>query len=381
MSDVGLNLSVLDLFVVGAMIALPLTTILLVILFWRRIAGHGRRRILDAAIVVLGLLWVLPVGLFAVLWVDALIEETRAAQRHFTLTAERRIDGVVLPAGSEVMLDGYDRLDSATLPAGAELTLDGAAWRGYIKFVSSWDKDVAAPARIGVGQLARDETFARVACRAGEAVAFWGAGGLRSCALAEDTPAQADLNAAEGGPWTTSFVCVAGRLVEFQPVSAQQVGGCTLAAPARLQNISCAAGAEIEIIGANLMSCALAEAQAFEGLELPIGSVLHLIGTPRRLERFLLPVLGSPFPAFGMRLPSYSEAWLCRTDWAVDQVVVPDDAFVEIGGAKLTGTLDFNCGVFRMGSLFEDRLIAGETWTKGRTVFRENLGLSPDARP
>jgi hypothetical protein len=91
-----------------------------------------------------------------------------------------------------------------------------------------------------------------------------------------------------------------------------------LAAPARLQNISCAAGAAIEIIGANLMSCTLAEAQAFEGFELPMGSVLHLIGTPRRLERFLLPAQGAPFPAFGMRLPSYSEVWLCRTDWAVD---------------------------------------------------------------
>jgi hypothetical protein len=60
---------------------------------------------------------------------------------------------------------------------------------------------------------------------------------------------------------------------------------------------------------------------------------------------------------------------------------VPYDAFVEIGGTKLTGTLDFNCGVFRMGSLFEDRLIAGETLTKGRTVFQENLGLLPDAHP
>lgn len=192
MSDVGLNFSASDVFVVGSIIALPLTTILLAILVWRRIGGHGRRRALNAGIAVLGLLWVVPVGLFAVLWIDGLIEEMRAAQRHFTLAAERRIDGVVLPAGSEVMLDGYDRLDAATLPAGVELTLDGAAWRGYVKFVSSLDKDAAAPARIGVGQAARDARFDGVACRAGESVAFWNAGGPRSCTLAENISGTAE---------------------------------------------------------------------------------------------------------------------------------------------------------------------------------------------
>jgi hypothetical protein len=170
-------------------------------------------------------------------------------------------------------------------------------------------------------------------------------------------------------------------MVEFQPSLEQQVARCSLAAPTQIQSMPCAAGAEIEIIGGNLTGCTLDEPRAFEGFEIPAGSVLHLIGTPGRLERFLLPAMMSPLPAFGMQLPSNAEVWLCRTDWAVDQVVVPYDAFVEIGSAKLTGTLDFDCGVFRMGSLFEDSRIAGETWTKGRTVFRENLDLPPSGRP
>ena len=381
MSDVGLSFSALDIFVVGAIIALPLTTILLAILVWRRISGRGRRRALNAGIVVLGLFWIVPLGLFAVLWVDGLIEEMLAARRHFTLTAERRIDGVVLPAGSEVMLDGYDRLESATLPAGAELTLDGVAWRGFIKFASSLDKDGAEPARISFGQPAADAAFDRISCRAGQTVAFWGSGGLRSCTLAEDTPAQADFADAQGRHRAVRFVCAADRVLEFQPGSDRQVATCTLAASAEVQNIPCAAGLPIEIIGADLGICALAVARVLDGIEVPAGSVLHLIGSPRRLERFLLPMMAVPLAALGMELPSNTEVWLCEKDRSVDKVIVPYDSFVAIGGVKLTGTLNFDCGVFRLGSLFEDSRINGETWAKGRTVFRENLDLPPYAHP
>jgi hypothetical protein len=381
MSDVGLSFSGPEIFAIATIIALPLTTILLVILVWRRIAGRGPRRALNAGIFVLGLLWVLPVGLFVVIWVDGLIEEMRAAQRHFTLTAERRIDGIVLPAGSEVMLDGYDRLESATLPAGAELTLDGVAWRGFVKFVSSIDKDAAEPARISFGQPASDANFDRVPCRGGQAVAFWGLGGLHSCTLASDFPAQADIADAKGEAKTARFLCAADRVVEFQPGGDKQVSTCTLAALAEVQSVPCAAGAQIEIIGAGLSSCTLAEARPFDGIEIPAGSALHLIGTPRRIERFLLPAMAMPITAFGIKLPSNTEVWLCEKDRAVDQLIVPYDAFVEIGGVKLTGTLNFDCGVFRLGSLFEDSQINGETWMRGRTVLRENVDLPTDTRP
>src|SRR5207244_1227404 len=135
-------------------------------------------------------------------------------------------------------------------------------------------------------------------------------------------------------------------------------------------HIPCAAGAEIEIIAANLITCTLATARVFNGLDIPEGSVLHLTDTKRRIERFALPAIASPLRAFGMELPSYTEVWLCRDRWAVDQLMVPNDLYVEIGGVKLTGTLNFDCGLFRLGALFEDSRIQGETWTKGRTVFR-----------
>lgn len=91
--------------------------------------------------------------------------------------------------------------------------------------------------------------------------------------------------------------------------------------------------------------------------------------------------MAMPITAFGMKLPSNTEVWLCEKDRAVDQLIVPYDSFVEIGGVKLTGTLNFECGVFPLGSLFEDSRINGETWMQDRTVFRENLDLPPDSRP
>jgi hypothetical protein len=208
-----------------------------------------------------------------------------------------------------------------------------------------------------------------------------GSRGLRSCTLAEDFPAQAEIPDAKGERKTARFICAVDQAVEFQPEGDKQVAICTLAASAEVQNIPCAEGSQIEIIGMGLSSCSLAKARVFDGIEIPAGSVLHLIGIPRRIERFLLPAIAMPMTAFGMKLPSNTEVWLCEKDRAVDQLIVPYDTFVEIGGVKLTGTLNFNCGVFRLGSLFEDSRINGETWMKGRTVFRENLDLPPDARP
>jgi hypothetical protein len=116
-------------------------------------------------------------------------------------------------------------------------------------------------------------------------------------------------------------------------------------------------------------------------LEISAGSVLYLVDSPQRIERFALLAIAPPISAFGMELPAQSEVWLCRDRWAVDQVIVPSNAYVEIGGVKLTGTLNFDCGVFSFGTLFADTRIRGETWTNGRTVFRDDLHLPPSDRP
>ena len=386
MSDIGLNITVLDIFVYGAILALPWTTILLVTLvvarlrIGRRSIRRGLRRGLNAGIIAVGPVWAIGAGLLFWLWIDGVVEEMRAASRHFTLTADRMIDGVNLPAGAEVTLDDYERLESAALPSGVTAALAGSAWRGFVKFGHGQQSDAPAPTRISVGEPVTDAAFDGVPCRAGHAVAFWGSGSVRSCTLAKDTRAQADIADAEGGRMTVRFVCAVDRMVEFQPGVGREVASCTLAAPVEVQHVPCAAGSEVEIVNARLIGCTLSAVLNFNGLEIPVGSMLRLVDSPQRVEQFALPAT-TPLPAFGMQLPAQSEVRLCRDHWAVDQVVVPNNAYVEIGGVKLTGTINFDCGAFHFGTLFADSRIRGETWTSGRTVFRDDLGLPPSDRP
>ena len=74
MSDIGLNISVLDIFVYGVIVALPLTTILLVILVVARLGiGHATTRrglhwALNAGIIAVGPFWAIGAGLMGWLW-------------------------------------------------------------------------------------------------------------------------------------------------------------------------------------------------------------------------------------------------------------------------------------------------------------------------
>ena len=81
MSDIGLNFSALDILGAGAIIALPVTTILLVILGALRLGARGstqrrgRRWVLNAGIIGVAPLWAIGAGILAWLLVDDLIEE------------------------------------------------------------------------------------------------------------------------------------------------------------------------------------------------------------------------------------------------------------------------------------------------------------------
>jgi hypothetical protein len=96
-----------------------------------------------------------------------LVKITPAASRHFTLTTQRTIDSVALPAGSEVTLDDGGRLDSVVLPAGVTLALDGAVWSGFLRFSGDPERAIGAPTHIRMGQPAAEAAFDGVSCRAG----------------------------------------------------------------------------------------------------------------------------------------------------------------------------------------------------------------------
>jgi hypothetical protein len=84
MSDIGLNFSALDILVFGAIIALPLTTIFLVILVIFRLRARGsgwrrsRRWILNGVIAAIAPLWGIGAGLLAWLSVHFLINLSTA---------------------------------------------------------------------------------------------------------------------------------------------------------------------------------------------------------------------------------------------------------------------------------------------------------------
>src|SRR5262249_18004661 len=259
-----------------------------------------------------------------------------------------------------------DQPESVGLPPGVTVTLDGATWSRAIEFVPLYDADPAAKARIQRGVLAADATFWGIRCRGGADVTFWGSSGLQSCTLADDVAAHSRIADGQRGARPVWLICAADRRLEFQPGAENELRSCTLAAPAELERVPCAAGSEVEIVNDHLIGCVLAIAANFNGLDLPAGSELQLTDTPPRVERFVLPTMRSQLRAFGMDLPSSAEVWLCPDDWAVSQVMVPNSYFLEIAGVKLTGAINFDCGRFRDGELFEGTPINGETWTKGR---------------
>lgn len=367
----------------GALLALPMTTIVLIALSIDRLRQRRRatqrrwsRWLNNLGFIVVAPVWIVGAAIGLVLLVDGMIDEMHEASRHFTVTASRTIDGIELPPGTQVNLDGYDRLADITLPYGVTLSLAGGIWRGTIEFASAAGSDDTKRTRMRAATLDADAALDGIPCQGGQAVAFWGSGGVRACTLASATALRTDI-----APGTSvNVACAADHPLELQPAADQQVAVCTLVDMVELQGILCAAAAEVEIVNGRLIRCTLAAPHSAGDLQIPAGSILRLADTPQRIERFSVPAMDARFQAFGMALPPGAEVLLCRDAWAVDQIQLATDSYVDIGGVKLTGFINFQCGRFHYGTLFEDTRLHGEPWRQGRTVFREDLELPPASR-
>ena len=120
-----------------------------------------------------------------------------------------------------------------------------------------------------------------------------------------------------------------------------------------------------------LSACTFAEPARFGPLALPAGTaVTYYDGCP---SRFKLPPRGASVGAFALSLPAGTEGSFCYRQEVLEHLSVNETNYVVIGGVKLTGWIDFDCGSFRSGQLFEDTVVAGRWRHHGERVSREDL--------
>jgi hypothetical protein len=58
---------------------------------------------------------------------------------------------------------------------------------------------------------------------------------------------------------------------------------------------------------------------------------------------------------------------------------VPEDNYVGIAGAKLTGRMNFDCGKFEYGALFEDTVLHGRRLPRGAEISYDDV-FRPSSR-
>ncbi len=359
--------------------ALPVTTLLaaLLVIFriWRRRRGARRTLLTDVLLALVALAWLggaVPMGMS---WFDSWRVAREEAAHHFTTEAPRQIEGVAVPAGAKVNLNGFDRLDSLGLRGTTSVMVGGIAWRGEVVFAAP-DPEDPRPAVV-IGTLASDTTISGIACRGGEATMLWPSGGLRQCSLAAATPFDVAIDGDRPAEFSVPLTCAADRTLALQPAREPRLASCTLAEAVAIATIPCGADA-VAFDGGHLLGCTLAEARDFGALPLPAGTTIRFRAPPDDIAEFTLPAALRGQTVFGLWLPGGTIVGVCAERRAFDRLRVDDASSVEIGGVKLTGDLFFHCGRFESGGLAQPIERDGETWPRGRTVTREDLYLPED---
>ena len=358
------------------MIALPVTTAIMVGLGVA--ASRARRR--GRARRLAGLKW--SASIVAPFWLPGLafggwyvVSEIREriyeARHYFTLDKAREVDGIAFPAGTWVALDEDEALKEAELPAGETVRLRAAAWQGKLEFAAPAHAPNAAHGRITDGTLATPAELDGIPCRAGDRATFFWSGRLMECTLSRDADLSTTITAPDGAAQVRKLRCMAGNTIHMAGLRPAEVEGCRLAEPVDVDAVVCAARERILVINGKLSACTFAEPERFGPLALPAGTAVTYYD--RRPSTFKLPPRGASADAFGLSLPAGTEGSFCYRKDVLEHLSVNEAAFVVIEGVKLTGWIDFDCGSFRSGQLFEGTVVAGRPRQQGERVSREDL--------
>jgi hypothetical protein len=365
-------------FALGAalMVALPVTTAIMlglgVAAFRARRLGSARRLArLKWSLSVVAPFWLLGLGLGGWAMVGEIRRQIYEERHYFTLDQAREVDGIAFPAGTRVELDEDEALEVAELPAGTTVRLGAAAWRGRLEFTAPAHAANAAHGRITDGTLAASTPLDGIPCRAGDRATFYWDSRLMECTLSRDAELSATITAPDGAAQIRKLRCMAGDTVHMAGLRPAEVEGCRLAEPVDAGAVVCAARERVLVINGELSACTFAEPARFGPLVLPAGTAVTYYD--RSPSIFKLPPRGASVEAFGLGLPAGTEGGFCHRKEALDHLSLDRAAYVVIGGAKLTGWIDFDCGSFRSGQLFEDTIVAGRRRQRGELVSREDL--------
>jgi hypothetical protein len=365
-------------FIIGLalVLALPVTTAIMAGLgiAWRRLRRRDPARRLTSlkwSAIVVAPFWFAGLVLGGLWLVSEIQREIYGAQHYFRLATAAEIDSVALPAGTQVELGENGALQVAELPDGATLNLRGAVWQGRVEFAMPAHAPDGKHGQITAGTLAAPATIQNVPCRQGNQVAFYWGGDLMECTLSRDTDLKATIDKPESIRPPQMFRCQAGDIIQLDGLRGGELGGCRLAEPADFGEITCAANERILISSGYLADCILAKAARFGPLTLPPGSSVNYYDALP--SRFKLPTTGPEVDGFGLSLPAATEGSFCYRSLALERLEVGQAAYVTVAGVKLTGAIDFDCGPFHSGTLFEDTLINGQRRQRGELVSRDDL--------
>jgi hypothetical protein len=349
-------------------LAVPVTSLVLIgsgtgWFISRRKGRFGPARIFAWCTVAIAPFWLAGTGFGAWMISGMMAEDAERARLNYTVREATVIDGVDIPAGAKVSLDNDGTLRAVSLPDGVSLAASGGTWQHAVDFgAHGWVSD---------GSLAADAVIHGIPCRRDHVAGFWDKDQLRGCTLSRDTAVEVTIKETGGASRTQSFACRAEAPIETQLLSHGEVGVCTLAALAEIGGVACAAGSELKLVNGMLYSCTVAKQTRFGPIELPSGSFVEYSGG--RPEWFRLPPAGPPLDGFGLSLPAGTEAGFCYQSEALRRLAVDQAAYVTVEGVKLTGAIEFDCGLFERGALFEDAMVGGTQWQRGEFVSRADL--------
>jgi len=329
----------------------------------RRKGRMGAARAFAWSTIAIAPFWLAGAGFGGWMISSMMAEDAERARLNYKLREAAVIDGVDIPAGAKVSRDKDGTLRAVSLPDGVTLAASGANWQHVVDFgAHGWVTD---------GSLAADAVIQGIPCQHDHMAGFWDKDHLRSCTLSRNTTAEVTIKETSGASRTQNFSCRAEAPIEMQLLGHGEMGVCTLAVPAEIGGVACAAGTELKLVNGMLYSCTVAKQTRFGPIELPPGSLVAY--SAARPGWFRLPAAGPAVDGFGLSLPAGTEAGFCYQSEALQRLAVDQAAYVTVEGVKLTGAIDFDCGPFQRGVLFEDAMVGGNQRQRGEIVSQADL--------